>query len=401
MAPADDASVAATAANALKSRPRVCDADAHADAPYEMWADYLPPHLKEFAPKVEHGEEHDWIVFEGKKRPVMLISNTAGKEGKDYKMMGRRSEQRPVWLPETRLGDMDADGMESAVLFSNGLLATQNPELFIASFESYNRWLWDWCGADRKRLIPVAYVPTRDPDETIRFLHDVAKMGMRSVNIPAYPMSKEAVTSSVKVGAVSASQAAVLSGDPSSGRSYADPEWDRFWATVQDLDLTITMHLGARLTRFGEKRHFLPDLVMTKVAMAEPAAIAIYNGIFQKYPKLRLVLVESGVGWMSWMAEYMDRTWEKQRFWTESCLTEPPSFYMDQNVYASFIHDKIGIALRNEPGGRNIMWSSDYPHSETTFPHSHDVITRDFAGVPEAEKREILCDRARRVYRVD
>jgi predicted TIM-barrel fold metal-dependent hydrolase len=285
MAHDDAGGVALSERASVRARPRVVDADAHADTPYEMWADYLPPNLREHAPQIEHGEDHDWIVFEGRKRPVMLISNTAGKEGKDYKMVGRRSEQRPVWLPKTRLGDMDADGMDSAVLFSNGLLATQNPELFIASFEAYNRWLWDWCGADRRRLIPVAYVPARDPDETIRFLHDVAKMGMRSVNIPAYPMARDGVSSSVKVGAVSASQAAVLAGDPSAGRSYADPEWDRFWAAAQDLDLTLTMHLGARLTRFGEKRHFLPDLVMTKVAMAEPAAIAIYNGIFPEVPQ--------------------------------------------------------------------------------------------------------------------
>jgi len=132
--------------------------------------------------------------------------------------------------------------------------------------------------------------------------------------------------------------------------------------------------------------------------MAEPVAIAIYNGIFMKYPKLRLVIVESGVGWMSWMAEYMDRTWEKQRFWTENTLVEPPSYYMDQNVYGSFIHDRVGILNRDMPGGKNIMWSSDYPHSETTYPHSQDVIARDFDGIPEADVREIVCERARRIY---
>jgi predicted TIM-barrel fold metal-dependent hydrolase len=401
MSPADDASAAAQAGLNPKTRRRIVDADAHTDAPHEMWADYLPPHLREHAPRIEHGEEHDWIVFEGRKRPVMLIANQAGKEGKDYKMVGRRSDQRPVWLPETRLADMDQDGMDAAALFSNGLLNTTNAELFIAAFDAYNRWLWDFCSADRRRLIPVAYVPARDPDETVKMLHDVAKMGIRSVNIPAFPMARDAVSSSVQVAAVSANQAAVLAGDPSGGRSYADPEWDRFWATLQDLDLTVTMHLGGRLTRFGEKRHFLPDLVMSKVAMDEPAAICIYNGIFAKYPKLRLVLVEAGVGWFSWMAEYMDRTWEKQRFWTENTLVQPPSFYMDQNVFGSFIHDRQGILNRDRPGGRNIMWSSDYPHSETTFPHSLQVIERDFAGVPEADIREIVCERARRVYFVD
>jgi len=121
----------------------------------------------------------------------------------------------------------------------------------------------------------------------------------------------------------------------------------------------------------------------------------------QHFEHLDLVIVESGVGWMSWMAEYMDRTWERQRYWVESKLTEPPSFYLDRNVYASFIHDRVGILNRNLPGGRNIMWSSDYPHSETSFPNSLKVIERDFEGIPENDIREIVCERARRVYHVD
>src|SRR3546814_10222406 len=77
--------------------------------------------------------------------------------------------------------------------------------------------------------------------------------------------------------------------------------------------MTVTIHLGGRIPRFGEKQHFLPDMVMSKLAMAEPIAILIFNGVFQRFPKLRFVTVESGVGWFSFMAEYMDRTWEKQR----------------------------------------------------------------------------------------
>ena len=84
-------------------RRRVVDADAHLDPPYEMWASYLPTRLRELAPRVEAGPDHDWIVFEGRRKPVMMISNQAGRTGKEYKMFGRRSEMRKVWLPEQRL----------------------------------------------------------------------------------------------------------------------------------------------------------------------------------------------------------------------------------------------------------------------------------------------------------
>ena len=111
--------------------------------------------------------------------------------------------------------------------------------------------------------------------------------------------------------------------------------------------------------------------------------------------------MESGVGWFAWFAEYNDRTWEKQRFWTESNIQHTPSWYMDNNVWGSFIQDRAGILNRDLPGGRNIMWSSDYPHSETTFPRSHEIIKRDFAGIPEEDIRDIICNNAKRLLRLD
>lgn len=396
----DDIPGGAQAPRSTANRLRLVDADAHLDPPHEMWGEYLPAALRELAPRIEEGEEHDWVVFEGERRPLRMINNQAGRAGKDFKMSGKRSEQRQAWLPAQRLADMDTDGIDAAVLFGGGPLGTTNSDLYIASFETYNRWLWDFCGADRKRLVGVAYLPMRDVDETIGLLRQAAKLGHRTVNIPAFPQSADGISSSARVKAIRSGQGAALTGDPTGQRSYAEPQFDRLWAEICELDMTVTIHLGGRIPRFGEKQHFLPDMVMSKFAMAEPIAIMIFNGIFQRFPKLRFVSVESGVGWFSFMAEYMDRTWEKQRYWTESPLTEKPSFYMDRNVYGSFINDRMGILLRNEPGGRNIMWSSDYPHSETSFPNSHAVIARDFVDIPEADVREIVCERARRLYSV-
>ena len=382
------------------SRLRLVDADAHLDPPHIMWREYLPAHLRELAPYIEEGEEHDWVVFEGKKRPLQMINNQAGRTGKNFKMTGRLSDMRVAWQPQARLADMDHDGIEAAVIYGGGPLGTMNSELYIASFEAYNRWLHDFCGTDRKRLAGVAYLPMRDIDETLGLLRKAAALGFHNVNIPAFPQSSDGISTSARVAAIAAGQGAALTGNPASDKSYADPEFDRLWAEISELDLTVTIHLGGRVPRFGEKKHFLPDMSMSKLAMAEPINILIYGGVFQRFPKLRFVSAESGVGWFAWMAEYMDRVWEKQRFWTESVLTQPPSYYMDQNIYGSFINDRIGVMCRNEPGGKNIMWSSDYPHSETSFPNSHAVIARDFTGVPEAETQEIVGERARRVFAV-
>jgi predicted TIM-barrel fold metal-dependent hydrolase len=240
----------------------------------------------------------------------------------------------------------------------------------------------------------------RDIDETIAHVKRLAKMGFKTVQLPAFPQNAEAWKTSSEIKNLKSGQASAQTGDPKGALQYYQPEFDRLWQVLSDLGMVITFHLGGRVPRFGEKQHFLPDMPMSKVAMAEPIGIFIFNGIFDRFPDLRIGMMESGVGWFAWYAEYADRTWEKQRFWTESVIDKPPSHYMDQNVWGSFIQDRTGILLRDLPGGRNIMWSSDYPHSETTVPNSHEVIKRDFAGVPEADIRAIIHDNARKFLRL-
>jgi predicted TIM-barrel fold metal-dependent hydrolase len=380
---------------------RLVDADAHIDPPYEMWRDYLPERFKDLAPVIEEGDECDWLVFEGNRRPIQMIGNQAGRKGENFKMAGKRSDMRAVWKPEIRLADMDQDGIDAAILFGGGPLGTLNSDLYIASYEAYSRWVMDFCSVAPKRLVPIGYVPMRDIDETIGIIRMLAKMGFRAINIPAFPQNPDGWSTSASVKAIKAGQGSALTGDPKGALQYYQPEFDRLWETVCELGLVVTFHLGARVPRFGEKQFFLPDMPMSKMAMAEPVAIFIFNAIFQRFPKLRLATVESGVGWFAWFNEYITRTWEKQRFWTESPLTESPTYYMENNVFGSFIQDRTGILTRDLPGAGNIMWSSDYPHSETTFPISRDIIVRDFEGVPLDAVQDITANIARKLYRLD
>ena len=381
---------------ATASKYRIVDADAHIDPPHTFWKDYLPANLRQFAPTIEEGDDFDWIVFEGRRRPMVLLNNQAGRTGKDFKIKGKLSDLREVSRPQTRLAAMDEDGIEAAVLFGGGPLGTLNSELYIESYRAYNRWLADFRSAAPSRLSGVAYLPLRDVNETIGLLREATHLGHRTVNIPAFPQAPDGVA-----GSAQEAQGAALTGDPNSVRAYWHPEFNPLWAEISELDITVTFHLGGRGTRFGDKDHFLPDLVMSKVAMAEPVAMAIYGCLFDRFPKMRWAIIESGVGWMAWMAEYMDRTWEKQRFWTESKLLNPPSYYMDHNIYASFIRDRVGILNRNLVGGKNIMWSSDFPHSETTFPNSLALIDQDFKDVPFDDAQKILGERARRLFQLE
>ena len=367
-----------------KGKFRIVDADAHIDPPHTFWSEYLPEKFRAMAPTIEEGDECDYVVFEGRKRPLIMLANQAGRAGQDFKIQGKLSDLHDSVTPARRLDVMDEDGVDVEVLYGGGPLGSSDPELYIESYRSYNRWLADFCNYDRNRFAGVAYLPMRDIDETLGMVREAVKLGLTTINIPAFPQNANGLSSAGVVGTPSV-QGAALTGDPGSERAYWHPEFERFWAEIQDLDVTVTFHLGGRMARFGQKDHFLADLVMTKVAMAEPVAMAIFGGLFDRFPKLRWGIIESGVGWMPWMAEYMDRTWEKQRFWVGSTLKNLPSHYMDQNIYGSFINDRLGFNLTNEPGGRNVMWSSDFPHSETTYPNSLAAIARDSEGLSDEQ----------------
>ena len=376
-------------------RLQLIDADAHVNPPATFWDDYLPGKFAGRGPKIEEGaanETHDWVVFEGSRKPLNVLSSVVA-QGRKFRPNGRRSDvQAGSWEPAARLEDMEQDGVSCAVLYGGGPLGTVDNDLYLASFDAYNRWLADFCSYDPSRLVGVAYLPMQDIDQSIAMLKDAARRGLKAVNIPAFPQSKHN-----SGGGGFAAQVLALTGDPDGPLQYDDPEFDRFWTACIDHDLAVTIHLGARVARPGMNR-FMPNLVMSKVSMAEPIAIMIFGGVFERFPKLRFGSIESGVGWMAWMATYMDDIYNNQQHWLQLDLKEKPSFYMDQNVYGSFIRDPVGVLNRHLPGGRNIMWSTDYPHSETTWPDSQANLERHFAGMSEEERRPIVRDNALRFY---
>jgi predicted TIM-barrel fold metal-dependent hydrolase len=382
--------------HAIQAQPRVADdvvdADVHVTPPPTFWAQYLSPKFRDRAPTVESEGEFDYIVFEGERRKVNLMQSQAGREFNQYKNSGKLSDMRVGgWMPKQRLDDMNRDGIDKAVIFGGGPLQTGDLDLHMDSFDAFNRWQSDFCADSDGRLFAAAFLPMVNVEHTISMMRAARKRGDVAVNLPAFPQSLDKFTKKDSIWQA-------MTGDVTGNRQYRDAEFDPLWAAAVELDMPITFHLGARVSRFKDKINFLPDIVMGKPAMLEIVGIMIYGEVFDRFPKLRIGLIEAGVGWIPWAANYMDRTWQMQRHWTECNIKHPPSYYFDQNVYASFISDPIGVELRHHPGGKNIMWSSDYPHSETTFPHSHKVIAESFKGVPKAERDWIIAGCAEQFY---
>lgn len=126
----------------------------------------------------------------------------------------------------------------------------------------------------------------------------------------------------------------------------------------------------------------------------------LFSGVLERHPKLKVVSVESGVGWMAFLVPWMDNVYERHRHWTKLRLPEKPSHYFQRQVRATFIEDPVGVRERRTIGISVIMWSNDYPHSDSTWPHSRKAIDEQFAGVPAADRDAMVYGNAAALYGV-
>jgi predicted TIM-barrel fold metal-dependent hydrolase len=187
---------------------------------------------------------------------------------------------------------------------------------------------------------------------------------------------------------------------------YSDPAWEPFWSEVEETGIPLSFHIqgprGQALQRLydptpGVREAFIS---LAPMGISELIAELIFCGICERHPGFHFVVVETGIGWIPYFLERMDGTFRKHRFWTHSIITEPPSTYWYRQGHATFIEDHPGVKLRHEAGLENILWSSDYPHSDSTWPRSREVVAEHFEGVPARERELVVYGNAARLYRI-
>src|SRR5262245_20933546 len=185
MAEADVADVNQQFAAQPRVADRVVDADVHVNPPPSFWADYLSPKYRDQAPTVESDGEFDYIVFEGERRKVNLLSARAGKTVEAFKAEGKLSDMRNGgWMVGARLEDMDRDGVDAGVCFGGGPLPTGDLDLYMDSFDAFNRWQSDFCTDSRGRLYAAAFISTVSVEHAIKQMKDAKARGDVAVNIP-------------------------------------------------------------------------------------------------------------------------------------------------------------------------------------------------------------------------
>ncbi|MCP4906514.1 MAG: amidohydrolase [bacterium] len=365
---------------------RIVSADDHITPSPLIYGERLPKEFRDRAPRLESRGDRQVVIFEGSERPVSGLDAAAGARGKDLLELVSSKEKgrRGGFEPGPRIEDMDFDGVDVQVLFGSGYgggieINSSDRAFRFAMMQVYNDWLAEYCSAAPSRLVGIAEVPVWDPKLALEEASRCAKKGLRGVVVPAVPAYQES---------------------PPEDRPYTDPIYNDLWAGLADLDMPLNMHLGTRPVTRGLAEQLIIGIAVNKSAMCEPIASFIFSGALQRHPNLRVVSVESGIGWMAFFVQWIDHVWGRHREHTKSPLTEPPSFYFHRQVFGTFIEDKVGVRDRDVIGVENIMWSSDYPHINSTWPESRKAIEEHFEGVPDDEVRKMVGENAAKIYKV-
>ncbi len=187
------------------------------------------------------------------------------------------------------------------------------------------------------------------------------------------------------------------------------PTWEPFWAAAAETRLPVGLHLFVRSPAGRPGVHPIATAaiagVMVPFQLLDPLVGIIFSGVLERHPGVRLVLAESGIGWIPFVLARMDHEYgkyvEAREGWEERGgipLTLRPSEYFRRQVWATFQDDAAGLGLLAMIGDDRVMWASDYPHPDSTWPNSRRVIEAQMRGLPEDTRRKLTRENARALY---
>jgi predicted TIM-barrel fold metal-dependent hydrolase len=297
------------------------------------------------------------------------------------------------WRQEARLADMDLNSCEASLTFptvprfcGQTFLERSDKDVALASVRVYNDWVLDeWCsGPGHGRLLPMTVIPLWDPELAAAETRRCAAKGACSIAFSECPP---------------------WIGLPSIFSGY----WDPLWEACEDNGTVVNMHIGSS-SKFGEPRGEDVPAFVGKSMSFQNALLCmgdwLASGLLERYKSIKIVMSEGQAGWMPFVAERFDNEWELAELWEPDLHARVPSLpstYIPGRIYGCIFDDLVGLKLRDEIGMTQIMWENDYPHGDTSFPHSKQMAEKlvTAAGLSEHETWQLLRGNAIECYALD
>lgn len=376
-------------------RGKVIDADGHLLEPADLWQKYIEPKYRDRAIRMDKDPDGmEILIIDGRRSDASRgIGPTGAGIGQPFEEIFKPGKfsyfdgPQGAYDAHARLKTMDEEGIDVAVVFPTLELLweaeVKEVQLASAYCRAYNNWVKDWCSADPKRLTPVAHIPLLDIDEGIKEVKRIAPLGFSGVFVYAAPPNNI---------------------------PYWDRRYDPFWAVLQEHDLSIGFHVALNDNYLGHQwmtkeqtsltdEHFLYMMSVPFVADEQAAFASLFQGaVFDRFPKLKIVLLETGGGWIAHLLERMDSKY--RRIGYKTGLKMLPTEYFKRQCWISFDPDETTIPdMVKRYGADRFMWATDFPHWDAS-PAALEESKAAVASLPKEDQQKILGDNAARVFNI-
>lgn len=354
------------------SRPFIFSADSHVREPNDLFLASLPESLKKHA--IHAVRDGDSLITRTGEQVIYKLRLGGFDLGGEKRLGGS-----DVAL---RLQDMAKDGIDAEICFPSlglWLYLLKDDEAELASAQIYNDWNAAFFASHLDRFVRCGVLPVRRLGNAVAELRRIAAKGFTAAMLPS-------VT-------------------PAGVPRYNDPSWDPVFHAAGELGVVLVLHTGTGLEDVIQERGPGAALVNYTAQMNDGIQAVTYlvgGGVLDRNPKTQVAIIECGASWLAAVAERMDEVYQAHAVFVRPKLSLPPSGVIRRQVKASFQHDRACIATRNVTGVEALMWASDYPHAEGTFPHSQAVIGGLFEGIDisEDDKAAILGENAAKLFRL-
>ena len=357
--------------------------DDHLDlnaVPPQVWASRVPKSLSDLTPHVvDRDGQPTWVCND---RALGRSGRPAGPSTlKALSAIGRAGIEDDGFRasdPKLRLEDMDRDGIWASVIYGPVplTLSIPEPDLQSACYSAWNDWAIDeFNAAAPDRLCMLPFLPSHSPEAAVDELERCAGRGHRGAIIDVFDF------------------------DPSQSA------WDQLWAAAEHTGIPISFHIkgGAspKLSYEIGKWQSAAFASLLPLQLDEALAIMIFSGALERHPGLKLVLAESGVGWLPYFLMRMDMEWRNLRDKIDYAPSIAPSELFHRQVIATFEEEELAALFIPHLGADSCMWASDYPHTDSTFPESMRAIEETLGTLPAEDRRKITALNCARLYGFD
>jgi predicted TIM-barrel fold metal-dependent hydrolase len=327
-------------------------------------------------------------TYEGRIYPQLGLNAVAGRDPRDYGLDPMRFDEMipGCYDPVERVKDMDLDGVQAASCFPSFprfsgtvFVEAEDKELAHECVRAYNDFVLDeWCAAAPDRLIPIVLLPTWDRDLAAQEIYRTAAKGAKAISFPENPAPL---------------------GLPSFHTDY----WDPVLSAVEETGMPLALHFGSSgkppITSADAPMAVMIALMGTN--SMDATADLLFSPVLHRHPQLKIMLAEGGIGWVPYLLERCDYTWDRHRWYQDIDQSTPPSELFRRNFYVCFIDDEVGVEIRDRIGINTITWECDYPHSDSNWPHSRKRASEIFANVPDEDVHRIVELNAREALQFD